>query len=76
MTIEQAVIEKLRELPLDRQQEVLRFVESLQRDNQKAPEHLRRSLEGLWSDLDVHITTEDIAEARHEMWESTVALTE
>lgn len=68
MTIEQAVIEKLRELPPDRQQEVLRFVESLQRDNQDAPKHPRRNLEGLWRDLDVHITAEDIAEARREMW--------
>jgi hypothetical protein len=27
-----------------------------------------RSVLGLWSDLNVHITEEDIAEARREMW--------
>ena len=30
----------------------------------------RRSLRGLWADLNVHITEEDIAEARREMWGS------
>jgi hypothetical protein len=32
MTIEQAIIEKLRSLPLDKQQEALNFVEALQID--------------------------------------------
>jgi hypothetical protein len=27
-----------------------------------------RNLLGLWSDLNIHITEEDIAEARREMW--------
>ena len=65
MTIEQAVLGKLRELPPKRQQEVLDFVESLQRDNTKRP---RRSVEGLWADLRIHITDADIEQARQEMW--------
>jgi hypothetical protein len=32
MTIEQAIVEKLRSLPLDKQQEALNFVEALQVD--------------------------------------------
>ncbi len=66
MTIEQMVLEKLRGLPPEKQNEVLAFVESLKpAEKTKRP---LRSLEGLWADLDIHITEEDIAEARREMW--------
>jgi len=66
MTIEEQVVEKLRDLPLERQKEVLDFVESLK--EKSAVKKPRRSLLGLWADLNTHITEEDIAEARHEMW--------
>lgn len=66
MTVEQAVLEKLRELPPERQQEVLDFMESLQQKSE--PKRPHRSLMGLWADLDVKITREDIDEARREMW--------
>jgi len=66
MTVEEQVLEKLRELPPEKQREVLEFVDSLkEKDAAKKP---LRSLEGLWADLDIHITEEDIAEARREMW--------
>ncbi|MBI3977116.1 MAG: DUF2281 domain-containing protein [Chloroflexi bacterium] len=66
MDIEQSVVEKLRALPPEKQQEVLDFVEFLyERSGAKRP---RRSLKGLWADLGVDITEEDIAEARREMW--------
>ena len=66
MTIEEMVMEKLRGLPPEKQKEVLDFVESLKPDgSRKKP---LRSLEGLWADLNVDITEEDIAEARREMW--------
>jgi hypothetical protein len=66
MTIEQQVLEKLRGLPPEKQKEVLDFVDSLKEDN--GPKEPRRSLLGLWADLNIHITEEDIAEARREMW--------
>jgi hypothetical protein len=66
MSIEQEVIEKLRTLPADKQSEVLAFVESLQRQMSADPPP--RSLRGLWADLDISITDEDIAAARREMW--------
>jgi hypothetical protein len=66
MDIEQSVIEKLRALPLEKQREVLDFVESLQ--SQTASRRLRKGLKGLWADLGVRITEDDIAEARREMW--------
>ena len=66
MTIEEMVLEKLRGLPPEKQKAVLEFMQSLAPDGgAKKP---RRSLLGLWADLDIHITEEDIAEARREMW--------
>ncbi len=66
MTIEQAVLENLRDLPVDKQQEVLDFTEFLrQKLHKKKP---RRSLRGLCADLNIAVTEEDIAEARKEMW--------
>lgn len=59
-------MEKMRELPPDKQKEVLEYVESLQAQNQS-----RRpldSLAGLWANRGIDITEEDIAEARREMW--------
>jgi hypothetical protein len=66
MTIEEKVLQKLRELPPEKQKEVLDFVHSLQ-ENNGSPRKLR-SLEGLLEDLNVDFTDEDIAQARREMW--------
>ena len=66
MTIEQQILHKLRGLSPERQQQVLDFVNSFtESDSPKMP---LRSLKGLWADLDIQITDEDIAEARREMW--------
>ncbi len=66
MTVEDAVLEKLKVLPTNRKQELLDFAEFLeQKDTTNGP---RRSLYGIWADLNVDITDEDIAEARQEMW--------
>jgi len=66
MSIEKSVLEKLLNLPVDKQKEVLDFVESLEK---KAGERRsRRSLKGLGADLEVSISPDDIAEARREMW--------
>lgn len=66
MTLEERVLEKLRALPPEKQQEVLDFVDFLkEQSGAKAP---LRTLRGLWKDLNIRITEEDIAEARREMW--------
>jgi hypothetical protein len=66
MTIEQQVLQNLRSLPAEKQKQVLEFVESLRgASGTRTP---RRSLLGLWADLNVRITDEDIAEVRREMW--------
>ncbi|MGI9067830.1 MAG: hypothetical protein ACR2HX_15700 [Pyrinomonadaceae bacterium] len=66
MSIERSVIQKIQALTPDQQREVMEFVESLQKGSPEP--HARRSLMGLFSDLNVHITEDDIAEARREMW--------
>ena len=66
MSIEKSVLEKLLKLPLEKQKEVLDFVESLQKET--SPRRPRRSLKGLWADLGVQISPEELAEARRQMW--------
>jgi hypothetical protein len=66
MNLEQAVLDKLRELPPNQQQEVVDFAEFLQQKTiAKRP---LKSVKGLCADLKVEITEEDIAQARKEMW--------
>ena len=66
MDIGQVVVEKLRTLPPEEQKEVLDFVDFLhQKRIVKGP---RRSVKGIWADLGVDITEDDVAEVRREMW--------
>lgn len=66
MTVEEVLIEKIKELPLNRKQEMLDFAEFLEEKEAKSQPHV--SLEGIWADMNVIITEEDIQEARKEMW--------
>ena len=54
MTIEQAVLENLRELPTDKQQEVLDFVTFLKQQTniklQSSSQGSRKSYKGIWAD--------------------------
>ena len=68
MTLEQAVLEKLRKLPPEQQQEVLEFTESLQ--SQKNTKTSLKSVKGLWSELKLEITGDQITQAREEMWKN------
>jgi hypothetical protein len=64
LTVEQRVIEKLRELPPQKQEEVLAYISCLQEKTRQP----RRSLSGLWADLNVNVSERDISQARREMW--------
>lgn len=66
MNIETAIIQNLRVLPEEKQQEVLDFVEFLKAKN--LLKDSSRQIKGMCSDLNVHITEEDITQARQEMW--------
>lgn len=66
MSVSELVIKKIQSLTPEQQREVLEFVDSIATtQNVRKP---RRSLLGLCSDLGIHITEKDIAEARREMW--------
>jgi hypothetical protein len=66
MNLEQSLLEKVRQLPIEKQLELLDFAEFLsQKSVQERP---LRSIKGLWSDLPINITEEDIKELRKEMW--------
>jgi hypothetical protein len=67
MTIEEAILDKVRKLPPEKQQALLKFADSLAAPS---PPKLLRSPEGLWADLDIDISEEDIAEVRREMWKN------
>jgi hypothetical protein len=67
MTLEQRVLRQFRELTAQKQEEVLSFISRLQQETQRQP---RRSLSGLWADLDLNVSEEDIADARRGVWGS------
>ncbi|MEW6731982.1 MAG: hypothetical protein AB1489_11710 [Acidobacteriota bacterium] len=62
---EQALLEKIRRLPPDKQEEVEHFVNDIEQRASKQP---RRKLMGSLAHLNVHITKEEIDEVRREMW--------
>jgi hypothetical protein len=67
MSLEEAILEKVRALPPEKQEEVLKFADALNVPGQQKP---RRDPEGLWADFDIDISEEDIAELRREMWKN------
>ena len=65
MTLEQSILNAVRALPPEKQAEVLKIAESLKQDAEtKRP----RKSGGLWEDLGISLSAEDIDEARKEMW--------
>ena len=67
--MEQALLEKWRALSPEQQQATLEFANSLP-PLPTPGAHPRRNLLGLCSDLQVRISTEDVAQARREIWGS------
>ncbi len=65
-SIENAVVAKLRELPAEKQQEVLDFASFL--ETKLPPRPKLKSARGLWKDLGFTISDQDISEARKDMW--------
>jgi hypothetical protein len=65
--IESLVLQELRQLPPIQQNEVLDFVQFLRQKSKPSP---KKDVRGLWADLNIQLTEEDITEARQEMWGS------
>ena len=71
MTLEQEILDVVRALPTDKQQEFLDHVKRL-RDEATQPRKPRESGRGLWADLNIDLSAEVIDEARREMWKTFV----
>ena len=68
MSVEQAILEAVRELPPDKQQELLSHANSLrQKARSKKP---FKSVKGLWADLGISLSAEEIEANQREMWKS------
>ncbi|MBR8827439.1 MAG: DUF2281 domain-containing protein [Gomphosphaeria aponina SAG 52.96 = DSM 107014] len=68
MNLEQSLLEKVGQLPVDKKLELLDFAEFLYQKS--IPQRPSKSIKGLCADLKVDITEEDIKELRKEMWGS------
>lgn len=65
--IEQSILEVIRSLPPDKQRDVLEHAKQLRSSISKRP---RKSGRGLWADLNISLSAEDIDAARREMWKN------
>ena len=66
MSVEQAVLEALRSLPPDKQQEILTHATRLR--DEARPRKPFKSIEGIFAGRGISISAEDIDEMRREMW--------
>lgn len=67
MNIEETLIQRMRTLPVERQVEVLDFVDFLSRKSTASKP--RRNPIGLFAGLGIDISAQDIDDARAEMWQ-------
>jgi hypothetical protein len=66
MTIEQSLLEAVRELSPEKQQELLEHAGRLRSGTaQKKP---FKSVKGLWAGMEISISSEEFDELRREMW--------
>jgi hypothetical protein len=68
MSVEQAILDAVRSLPIHKQQEILSHATRL-RDEAAAKKPFR-SIKGILAGRGISISAEDIDEARREMWKS------
>ena len=66
MSLEQAILQAIRELPADKQQEILNHAARLRNEaERKIP---FKSVRGLWADLGISLSAEEIDENQRDMW--------
>lgn len=70
MTVEEAIIEAIRALPPDKQQEILNHATRLRAATGTAKTPPFKSVRGLWKDLNVSLSAEEIDENQREMWKN------
>lgn len=71
MSIEQAILEAVRALPVDQQKEILLHVTRLREEREESvPKKPFKSVKGLWADLGITLSAEEIDENQREMWKN------
>ncbi len=68
MSLEQAILEAVRALPAEKQQEVLSHATRLREET--SPKKPPKSIKGLWADLGISLSAEEIDENQREMWKN------
>jgi hypothetical protein len=68
MSVENAILEAVGALPVEKQQEILSYANRLRQET--APGRPFRSIKGLWADLGISLSPEDIQENQREMWKN------
>jgi hypothetical protein len=69
LTLESQILHHLRQLPPEKQKEVLDFTEFLHQKLSSTPlKTARQTLKGQFESWNLDITEEDIQQARQEMW--------
>jgi hypothetical protein len=66
MSLEEAILEAVRALPAEKQREILDHAARLREQESSKPRF--RSIKGLWSDLGVSLSAEELDENQREMW--------
>ena len=68
MSLEQAILQAVRALPSEKQQEVLRHAARLRDETVKKKPF--RSVRGLWADLGISLSANEIEENQRQMWQN------
>jgi hypothetical protein len=66
MSIEQAILDEVRALPPEKQREIYEHAKRLR--HEAIPRPPLKSIEGLWADLGISLSAEEIVESQREMW--------
>jgi hypothetical protein len=67
MSLEESILEAVRALPAEKQQEILDHAARL-RDEAAARKGPFTSVRGLWADLGISLSSEEIEENQRDMW--------
>jgi hypothetical protein len=66
VSLEQSILEAVRTLPAEKQQEILSYATRLR--DEAAKKKPFKSVKGLWADLNISLSADDIEENQREMW--------
>ena len=68
MSLERAILTELLALPPEKQREIYEHAKRLRGETAKRPPF--KSIEGLWDDLGISLSAEEIEENQREMWKN------